>query len=218
MLIKDYKLREFRDEFNSKVRKPTVEHSDKYRHLKQELTAHLKPFGKKLKVFNDLNFYVEGNTLFMTYKETTQQRMKLTFLWRVNNLDQKDIEKMVEDFCINDLKMEKEDLPKVQIDKAYTRQNLAIYWQDTKTISTSIYTINQLEEAEVLSVIKHECIHHYLSINGKDPADTSEEFIDLIIEHDAYVSKDEDAYNKYEEHLNNKEKLETNDYEQLKLF
>lgn len=209
MLIKDYKLREFRDEFNSKVRKPTVEHSDKYRNLKQELTAHLKPFGKKLKVFNDLNFYVEGNTLFMTYKETTQQRMKLTFLWRVNNLDQKDIEKMVEDFCIDDLKMDEEDLPKVQIDKAYTRQNLAIYWQDTKTISTSIYTINQLEEAEVLSVIKHECIHHYLSINGKNPADTSKEFIKMIHDHDAYISREQEAYKEYEKFLSENNLEET---------
>lgn len=208
MLIKDYKLREFRDEFNSKVRKPTIEHSDKYRRLKQELTAHLKPFGKKLKVFNDLNFYVEGNTLFMTYKETTQQRMKLTFLWRVNNFDQKDIEKMVKDFCTNDLKMDEEDLPKVQIDKTYTRQNLAIYWQDTKTISTSIYTINQLEEVEVLSVIKHECIHHYLSINGKNPADTSEDFIKMVYDHDAYISREQEAYKEYEKFLseNNLEK------------
>lgn len=211
MLIKDYKLREFRDEFNSKVRKPTVEHSDKYKRLKQELTAHLKPFGEKLKVFNDLNFYVEGNTLFMTYKETTQQRMKLTFLWRVNNFDQKDIEKMAEDFCINDLKMDEEDLPKIQIDKTYTRQNLAIYWQDTKTISTSIYTINQLEEAEVLSIIKHECIHHYLSINGKNPADTSEDFIRMVYDHDAYISREQEAYKEYEKFLSENDLEKTSD-------
>ena len=211
MLIKDYKLREFRDEFNSKVRKPTVEHSDKYKRLKQELTAHLKPFGVKLKVFNDLNFFVEGNTLFMTYRETTQQRMKLTFLWRVNNFDQKDIEKMAEDFCINDLKMDEEDLPKIQIDKTYTRQNLAIYWQDTKTISTSIYTINQLEEAEVLSIIKHECIHHYLSINGKNPADTSEDFIKMVYDHDAYISREQEAYKEYEKFLSENDLEKTSD-------
>lgn len=211
MLIKDYKLREFRDEFNSKVRKPTVEHSDKYKRLKQELTAHLKPFGVKLKVFNDLNFFVEGNTLFMTYRETTQQRMKLTFLWRVNNFDQKDIEKMAEDFCINDLKMNKEDLPRIQLEKTYTRQNLAIYWQDTKTISTSIYTINQLEEAEVLSIIKHECIHHYLSINGKNPADTSEDFIKMVYDHGAYISREQEAYKEYEKFLSENDLKETSD-------
>lgn len=197
MLITDYKLKDFSDSFNKKIRKK-ANHTTKFKILKRELNEHLSKFEKTTKDFKDLKIFTEGNSLCFSYEETTNQKMLIRLMWRLNDLGPNDILKMVDDFAKKELEIKTK--PIVNIVYSFMYQNMALYWPKQKQIDISLFTINQLDEETVLKLIKHEMIHYYLDINGKDADDTSDDFIEMVINHEAYVSAEESAAKAYKEY------------------
>lgn len=194
MIINEYKLQDFKTDFNNKLRKPT-KNELKFKALKKELNEHLSKFGKTIKDLENLKIFVEGNSLCFSYREDTNQDMLIRLMWRINELGPKDILNMVKKFATEDLKIETK--PRLNISNGFMYQNLALYWPKQKQIDISMFTVNQLEEEEVLKLVKHEMIHYYLDIEGKNPSDTSSDFIEMVIIHDAYVSLEEEASRAY---------------------
>lgn len=197
----EYDLRTFKKNFNEKTRKQASD-KVKFKTVKKELLEHIhKVVGEEydLHIFKDLNIFIEGYSLCFSYIETTDQPMTIRLKWKVNELTEYDITRMVNDFCVKNLKID--DIPKIQITDSFMYQNLALYWPKDKQITISLEMIHQFSPNFVLSVIKHEILHHYLTIKGKDASDTSMEFISLLIKYNAYISKAPDAQVALQEYL-----------------
>lgn len=193
MLLDEFKLQNFIHNFNNKLREDTDE-DVKFNTLKKELSAHLKKFDKTLEVLPDLKVYVdEYNVLRFSYFETINNTMEIRLLWKINDLDEDDIREYIKKFSTGDLGLDEDDLPSLNYVESNTNQYLALYWPDNYSIVLSNYIANQFPEDVVKSIVRHECIHHYLTIKGMDASDESEDFVKLIKEHDGYVSKDVEA-------------------------
>lgn len=195
MLLKKYEMREFSDLFSKKLRKPisgNFSQDQAFKELKTELVEHLKKFDSTLdlKVFDELTFFFEGFSLCMKYKETTGQPMAIRFIRKANDLTEKDILDYVSVFLSQ---LGEVEMPRISFEKVYSKQNLAMYWTLDKIISISRHTYMQLDEETVKSLLRHEAIHHYLNVNGLPSSDTSEEFIELLLEHDGFLTDDEEA-------------------------
>lgn len=196
MLLNDLEIQKFVKKFNEKKRK-VVETNEKFNTLKKELNIHLKEYGKKLRSLEHFDVFLESNVLKFRYLENTGVMMTVELMWKVNELTREDIEKYIEEFSVNDLEIEKDKLPLLNLVKSNTHQYFALYWPDTQSIVISDYVINQLDEEVVKSILRHEIIHHYLHINGKDPSDNSRGFVELVKKHDAYISQDAEALKAY---------------------
>lgn len=199
MLLDEFKLQSFVRNFNEELREDTDE-DVKFNTLKKELNMHLKKFDKTLKDLPDLKVYVdEYNVLRFSYFETINNSMKIRLLWKINELTEDDIEEYIKEFLTKDLDLEEDELPSLNYVKSNMNQYLALYWPDNYSIVLSKYIANQLPEDDVKSIIRHECIHHYLTVKDMDASDHSEDFVKLIREHDAYVSQDVKALKAYEQ-------------------
>lgn len=197
MLLDEFKLRSFTRRFNNKLREDTNK-DVKFNTLKKELSAHLKKFDKTLKDLPDLKVYIdEYNILRFSYFETINNTMEIRLLWKINELDANDIKEYIKEFLTKDLDLDEGELPFLNYVESDTNQYLALYWPDNCSIVLSNYVANQFSEDIVKSIIRHECIHHYLTVNRMDASDESDDFVKLIKEHDAYVSKDVKALQAY---------------------
>lgn len=193
MLLKRYELKKFSNEFSKKTRKPIGEDfttKQAFKELKLELIDYLKTFDKELdlKLFEELEFFFEGFSLCMRYKETTGQPMTIRFIRRVNDLTPELIKEYIKTFIKEELKGDV--MPTITFPRAFGYQNLAIYWPGERIIAISMHTYMQLEEEEVKSILRHEAIHHYLNVKGEPAGDTDDEFIELLLEHDGILSQD----------------------------
>lgn len=197
MLLDEFKLQNFVRNFNDELREDADE-DVKFNTLKKELNKHLKTFDKTLKDLPDLKVYIdEYNILRFSYFETINNTMEIRLLWKINELSEDDIKEYIKEFLTEDLDLDEDDLPSLNYVKSNTNQYLALYWPDNYSIVLSNYVANQFPEDVVKSIIRHECIHHYLTINGMDASDESDDFVKLIKEHDAYISKDVKALQAY---------------------
>ena len=197
MLLDEFKLQSFVRSFNEELREDTDE-DVKFNTLKKELNMHLKKFDKKLEDLPDLKIYVdEYNVLRFSYFETINNTMEIRLLWKINELTEDDINEYIKEFLTKDLDLEEDELPSLNYVKSNMNQYLALYWPDNYSIVLSKYIANQLPEDDVKSIIRHECIHHYLTVKDMDASDNSEDFVKLIREHDAYVSHDAKALKAY---------------------
>lgn len=198
MLLDEFKLQSFVRNFNDELREDTDE-DVKFNTLKKELNMHLKKFNKKLEDLPDLKIYVDQyDILRFSYFETINNSMEIRLLWKINELTEDDIKEYIKEFLTKDLDLEEDELPSLNYVKSNMNQYLALYWPDNYSIVLSKYIANQFSEDAVKSIIRHECIHHYLTVKGMDASDESEDFVKLIREHDAYVSKDIKALKAYE--------------------
>lgn len=197
MLLDEFKLQNFVRNFNEELREDTDE-DVKFNTLKKELNMHLKKFDKTLEDLPDLKVYIdEYNILRFSYFETINNSMEIRLLWKINELSEDDIGEYIKEFLTKDLDLEEDELPSLNYVKSNMNQYLALYWPDNYSIVLSKYIANQLPEDDVKSIIRHECIHHYLTIKDMDASDHSEDFVKLIREHDAYVSQDVKALKAY---------------------
>ena len=198
MLLDKFKLQNFVHNFNNKLREDTDE-DVKFNTLKKELSAHLKKFDKTLEDLPDLNIYIDQcNILRFSYFETINNTMEIRLLWKINDLNEDDIREYIKEFSTKDLDLGENDLPSLNYVKSDTNQYLALYWPDNYSIVLSNYIANQFPEDVVKSIVRHECIHHYLTIKDMDASDESEDFVKLVKKHDAYVSKDVKALKAYD--------------------
>lgn len=198
MLLDEFKLQSFVRNFNEELREDTDE-DVKFNTLKKELNMHLKKFDKKLEDLPDLKIYVDQyDVLRFSYFETINNTMEIRLLWKINELTEDDINEYIKEFLTKDLDLDEDELPSLNYVKSNMNQYLALYWPDNYSIVLSKYIANQFSEDAVKSIIRHECIHHYLTVKGMDASDESEDFVKLIREHDAYVSKDIKALKAYE--------------------
>lgn len=202
MLLVDYNIRKFVNQFNETLRED-VDDREKFNTLKKELNMHLKDYNASLKSLENLEIVKRGNVLSFEYKETTEQPMRVSLVWKINELKIDDLKEYVDDFCMTKLELKEEELPRVQLVEGDMQHNYALYWPDTHTIVTSILTVNQLEEELIKSILRHEAIHHYLIIKNMDASDTSLEFMKLAKEHEAYVSEEKNARRSFEFFLEN---------------
>lgn len=193
MILKKYKLREFSLKFEKELREPIGEkfsNEDAFKELKEELLTYLKTFDESLDLhlFDDLNIYLEGFSLCFSYKETTGQKMTIRLIRRVNDLTPKIIKDYINTF-IED-KLGGDDFPYVTFPRTFSYQHLAIYWPEDRLIAISNHMYQQLPQEEVESVLRHEAIHHYLNVSGLPAGDMDDEFIELLLEHNGYISKE----------------------------
>ena len=199
MLLDEFKLQSFVRNFNEELREDTDE-DVKFNTLKKELNMHLKKFDKKLEDLPDLKIYVDQyDVLRFSYFETINNTMEIRLLWKINELTEDDINEYIKEFLTKDLDLDEDELPSLNYVKSNMNQYLALYWPDNYSIVLSKHIANQFSEDAVKSIIRHECIHHYLTIKDMDASDESEDFVKLIREHDAYVSKDIKALKAYEQ-------------------
>src|SRR5574344_2177456 len=197
MLLDEFKLQNFVSNFNDKLREDTDE-DVKFNTLKKELNIHLKKFNKKLEDLPDLKIYVDQyDILRFSYFETINNTMEIRLLWKINDLTEDDIEGYIKEFSTKDLDLNEDELPSLNYVKSNMNQYLALYWPDNDSIVLSKYIANQFPEDTFNSIIRHEFIHHYLTIKDMDASDDSEDFVKLIKEHDAYVSQDVKALKAY---------------------
>lgn len=197
MLLDEFKLQSFVRNFNEELREDEDE-DVKFNTLKKELNMHLKKFDKTLEDLPDLKVYVdEYDILRFSYFETINNSMEIRLLWKINDITEDDINEYIKEFLTKDLDLEEDELPSLNYVKSNMNQYLALYWPDNYSIVLSKYIANQFSEDAVKSIIRHECIHHYLTIKDMDASDHSEDFVKLIREHDAYVSKDLKALKAY---------------------
>ena len=211
MLLTKYKLQSFVKEFEKPLREPLgKEMTDKqiFAELKQELVTHLKTIDESLdlKVFEDLNIYLEGVSLCFSYKETTGQPMVIRLVRRVNDLTPK----LVKDYIFKFIKEELggDDFPYVTFPRSFNYQHLAIYWPQNKIIAISNHMYQQLEQKEVESILRHEAIHHFLNTKGEPASDVDDEFIELLLKHKGYLSQEVSAQAALVKFIREKERKE----------
>lgn len=196
MLLSDFKLRDFKKVFNKKVRKD-VSNKQKFKIVKKELNDYLTNFGASLRSLPNLKIKTYGKLLYFSYTETTNTTTEINLLWKINSLEYEDLVEFVEDFSkILDVKT-----PTLRTTDVFTYNELATYWPDGEVILIGEYAYKTISEDLVKKILKHEIIHHYLYVNGKDPSDTSEDFIKMIIEYNAYVSLEKEAIKAYNEYI-----------------
>ena len=200
MYLSKLKLQDFKKKFNKKLRKPEEDEA-KFSKVKQELSLHLKDFGHELEILKDLDIFIEGYSLCFSYTETTGNPMKIRLIWKINRLNKKYVQKMMEDFVLNDLKYD--EVPKLLITDSFMYQNLAMYWPHQKQIDISTHVISQFKVDTVRQIIKHELIHYYLDVKGLEANDTSDNFIELVIKHNAYISEEKSAKDAFDKYMNN---------------
>ena len=196
MLLVKLKLQQFMNEYELKLRKPIGEDFDDkkaFSELKEELTKHLKSIDENLslEVFKDFKIYLEGYSLCFSYKETTENNMVIRLVRRVNELTPKDIKEYVYAFIKEDLGGDV--FPMITFPRNFTYQHLAMYWVDDRIIAVGNHMYKQLDEEKVKSILRHEAIHHFLSVKGKPSNDTDADFMGLVVLHDAFVSQDPSA-------------------------
>lgn len=197
LLINELDLKGFKAEFNKKKRRVCdVRH--KFDTLKKELAAHLEKKGKTLRDLQGLNIYDDRGVLCFYYTENTGVIMTIRLLWKVSNKTEDELNFIANSFYVFDLKGEPGDCPRVEITDAPLNGNYGLYWPQQNKITLSIYFINGEKDELIESVLKHEVIHAFLYNSGKDARDTSDDFIKLIIEHNAFVSLEEEAQKAYE--------------------
>lgn len=193
-----YKLKEFKEKFNSKLRKP-AEKDQKFDQLKYELNQHLKEMGETSKVLPNLKIYIEDYSLCFSYTEISGSDLEVRLIWKIVEINDVKVNNLVSSFC-KVLKIE-EELPKIQITNGFTRSNFALYYPNEKKILVSNHFILQHKWSLVKAVIKHEILHHYCFIKNMGARDTDEDFIKLLIIHKAYISKAPDAQKAYKDFL-----------------
>lgn len=198
MILHDLKLREFKEVFNSKKRKPTSD-LEKFKTFKNEL---IEWSGEDLYIFDDLEIYMEGFSLVMKYRETTNTIMKLRFVWNLQEVDIENVNKFIDDFC-KELKVKK---PRILITEEFMWGNLGLYYPEDRQLVISEHTILQLRECEVQAIIKHELIHHYCNVKGLGARDIDPDFINLIVEKEAYISLAPEAQAAYYQFIANLKK------------
>ena len=195
MILTKYELKRFVKEYETKLREPLENLSDKevFKELKEELLEYLKTFDESLDlhVFEDLNVYLEGISLCFSYKETTGQPMKVRLIRRVNDLTVESIKEYVHKFIKEDLGGS--SIPSLSFPNTFNYQNLGMYWPDEKIITISSHMYMQHDQKEVESILRHEAIHHYLNEKGLPASDNDDEFIELVLKHDAYISLEASA-------------------------
>lgn len=199
MLIHDLKLREFKDEFNSKKRSTSPDIS-KFKVFKREL---IEWIGEDLYIFDDLQIYMEGFSLVMTYRETTNTIMKLRFIWNLDEaMDIEEANKFIDDFC-KELEVKK---PRVLITEEFMWGNLGLYYPEDRQLVISEQTILQIKRYQVQAIIKHELIHHYCTVKKLGARDIDADFINLIVEKNAYISLAPEAQAAYYQFIANLKK------------
>lgn len=213
MLLTKYRLNDFVKGYEKPLREPLGDNfsdEDAFKELKEELIAYLKSHDEKLdlNVFEDLNIYLEGFSLCFSYKETTGQKMTIRVIRRVNDLTPKIIKDYVSKFIKDELG--EVVLPLITFPRTFNHQHLAIYWPDDKIIAISNHMYMQHTQEEVESILRHEAIHHYLNVLQKPASDVDDEFIELLLKHDGFLSKEPSAQvaiSKFVKEKERKEKL-----------
>lgn len=191
MLLVDYKLRDFMESFNDTKREAETDSTKKFKQVKKELLAHLKGFEKDLTILPGLRIYtILDKNINIEYIEDTGVPMVLNLVWKINDKNLDDIEKIVE-------KLYKKigcSVPNgITISNNHMSNVLAVYYENDKTIIINKHTILSHSDEEIEAILKHELIHHKLSELGEDASDISDAFIEEIKKNDAFVSGDPEA-------------------------
>lgn len=190
MLLTELKLQEFKEGFNQVLRKEEPDQKEKFKTVKKELIKHLKQFEKDLNVFPGLRIYtILDKNIVIEYIETTGSNMKINLIWKIQELDYGKTLDKVDEVC-EKLKV---PIPTITISDNSMGNVLAVYYPNNQEIIINKNTLMSYNDEEIESIIKHEIIHHKLSLEGKDASDTSEDFINTVIQEKAFVSKDTDA-------------------------
>lgn len=197
MLILKYKLRIFRDEFNTKIRKD-VSTEEKFSTIKKELKAHLKTVDAKLEDLPELKIWSEGYDLYFEYTETTGTRMKIGLFWASYIFDKDKLETTAETF-MNTIKLKKEKRPLITYTDETMRNTYGLYYPDQNTVLMSRKFVQSHDLGFVIRVLKHEILHAFCHIMGIPASDTDEPFIRLLIKYDAYISQEKSAQEAYQQ-------------------
>lgn len=197
MLVNKYVLKDFKKDFNDKLRKAT-NYKNKFKQLKLELNEHLKNFNADLTVLPNLKIYMENYSLCLSYTEISGQPLVLRFIWKIAELDIEKIHKLNVSFC---KEIGAPIYPEITITNEFTKANYGLYYPDEQNILISRHFIEQNKWELIAKVIKHETLHHYCVLKGIPAKDTDEEFIRLLIKYDAFVSLEESAQKAYKQVL-----------------
>lgn len=110
------------------------------------------------------------------------------------------LKKYINNFCDDLLIMKR---PNLIITDQFMNDNLGLYYPENQTLIFSEHLIKQLPKETVLALVRHELIHHYCSINNLGAKDVDNDFINLIIKFDAFVSQEEEAQRAYKTFIAN---------------
>ena len=200
MLINDYNLKKFKENFNNKKRTNATP-QEKFKTIKKELIEWCQfDSNENLRVFRDLSFYIEGYSLVMEFRETTNTQMKIRFTWNLSEITPLEVQNYVTHFCKEILNVKE---PRLTITEQFMYENLGLYYPEDENLVISLHLIYQLKREIVLAILRHELIHHYCSVNGLGARDVDNDFISLIIKYDAYVSMAPNAQYAYKKFVAN---------------
>lgn len=196
MLLVDYRLREFIEKFNDMVRFEEEDSKVKFKTVKKELLSHLENYNQTLRVLPELRIStILDKNILVEYRETTGSMMKLHLIWKVNSFNLEKIKTIISDLA-KELNCTEPD--EIIISDTHMSNVLAVYYQKSKKIIINNFMLLSHNDDEIKDILKHEMIHHKLSEKGLDASDTSEDFINEIIKHDAFVSGEPEAKKAYD--------------------